>query len=88
MDRGARRDSGITSDKTESERKEEEAGSAGCPPARPPLRDSSRLHFERTRALSLDQSTDFRYKATILDPNFVKKVGTFFGLGTQLKRMK
>ena len=41
-----------------------------------------------TRALSLDQSTDFRYKATILVPNFVKKVGTFFGFGTQLKRMK
>ena len=41
-----------------------------------------------TAALSLDQSTDLRYKATILVPNFVKKVGTFFGLGTQLKRMK
>ena len=43
---------------------------------------------EGTAALSLDQSTDLRYKATILVPNFVKKVGTFFGSRTQLKRMK
>ena len=41
-----------------------------------------------TRALSLSQLTDLRYKATILVPNFVKKVGTFFGSRILLKRMK
>ena len=41
-----------------------------------------------TRLQSLVQNLEVRYKATILVPNFVKKVGTFFGLGTQLKRMK
>ena len=41
-----------------------------------------------TPSQSLSQFTDLRYKAIIWDPNFVKKVGTFFGLGTQLKRMK
>ena len=41
-----------------------------------------------TRAELMNHCTDLRYKSTVLDPNFVKKVGTFFGSRTQLKCTK